>query len=508
MKDRTLLKQAYIATLCNHPDADFYKKQVFATDNLAQLAEQFKTSEEQITKADFFISDRLGRPFLDHPKAWDNFEKIVEIVEKNGERFEVSDFLQSFQTSGRLSKNFLDLVVEHNAFDKVFQAKLWMGRYKDMEELYYNIKPGPRGRNDGDEKLRQIKREIYAAEGKRTREDILQDIEIHWTDIPRIFEYSQGGIERLKWIANALRRSGEKLVKEDVLMPNSNGDTLFRSQHAWENFETIMTLLENGGQTFDVEDYLTKYGDRLSVLQRASQHGALKKVFDPQRWVGRVDQMMCLWEHLSDAPKSEFGRDVFFKYVSDAETRTYQDILHVHKDMSIDDFRMPIAVEGNVEILPLGLKTAWDQMEHIVEVLASKDQALTLKDLKRKAGFQNVSVFEFAVKNDYLDKVVDILLRSDDKLTVDDLMVKDSNHLTLLQIVAQKKQLDILFQPKLWAGRVQDMKSLWLMVDFDDKKQIDWQDIVNKTNILTLQKSGPGKGNVPRIRRRRQNKPK
>ena len=87
-------------------------------------------------------------------------------------------------------------------------------------------------------------------------------------------------------------------------------------------------------------------------------------------------------------------------------------------------------------------------------------------------------------------------------------MVKDSNHLTLLQIVAQKKQLDILFQPKLWAGRVQDMKSLWLMVDFDDKKQIDWQDIVNKTNILTLQKSGPGKGNVPRIRRRRQNKPK
>ena len=500
MTDRTLLKQAYIATLCNHKDARFYQNKAFSEQNLDELAQQIKEAGEKITKSDFLSCDHFDHYFLDSREAWKNFDKIIDIVHGNGERFEISDFLQTLGPSNQ-DRTFLSSALEHGAFDKVFQAKIWQGRYPEMEKLYYTILPRQRRQYDGGDRILAVKREIFEAEGHKIREDILKSAGIQWQEFPGIFAQN-GGIEKLSTISNTLRARGERLTKEDLLMPDFEGDTMFRYAQAWEAFPQIVSLLENAGQKFDVEDFLFKRGHKLSLVQRAAEHNALENVFTPQVWKDRPADMVRLWEALDPAPKSTgLGHDRFLKVLSDIESETYGSLLNVDERTSLADVKSPVAIEGDVKVMPMGLKKFWDEFEKIQSILSKKGEAISVKDLRETTGFQKISILELAVKNGHLDKIVNIASAAEDSLTLQDLIMKDDNDLTLLQNIAHQNQLEKLFSPSLWAGRIKDMKTLWAMVDFEDKSQVNWQEVLNKTNLLTLQKGG--KSSPPKIKRRK-----
>jgi hypothetical protein len=501
MTDRTLLKQAYIATLCNHKDAHFYRNKAFSEQNLDQLAKQIKDAGEKITKADFFSCDHYDQYFLDNSEAWKNFDKIVDIVHDNGERFEISDFLQNMGPANK-QRTFLDSALEYGAFEKVFQAKIWEGRYEEMEKLYYSILPRQRRQYDGGAHILSVKREIFEAANKKIREDILQDSGIDWQDLPKLFTYA-GGIERLTTVSNTLRSKGERLTKEDLFMPDFEGDTMFRHDRTWAAFPQIVSLLENAGQQFDVEDFLFKRGHKLSVIQRAAEHNALAHVFNEQVWKGRPADMVRLWNAMDPAPKSTgLGHDKFLKVLNAVESDTYGSLFKVDQRTSLADIKSPVAIEGDVKIMPMGLKAFWDNFDRVQDNLSSKKQGITVKDLRETTGFQKTPVLELAIKNGHLDKVVKIAETAKDSLTLQDFLNKDDNGLTLLQIISRQEQLDQLFKPSLWAGRIKDMTTLWAMVDFEDKTQVNWQEVLNETNLLTLQKGGKG-ASSPKIRRRK-----
>ncbi|MGM0422534.1 MAG: hypothetical protein ACQEQL_05480 [Pseudomonadota bacterium] len=498
MTNRKLLKHAYIATLCEHTSAQAYQDRVFAVQNLDELAKQLEDAGEKITKADFFTGDEQGLRFLDSASGWRNFDKIIDIVEKNGEKFEAEDFLQ---VVGHRGRTFLDSAGEHDALDKIFQAKLWMGNFKAVEKLYYEVPTGRRSLFRDEGRLLNIKREIAAAEGREIREDQLARLSIDWKDFPRMFS-QPGGIERLRMLTDQLERNGEKLTKEDVLLTDHEGDTLFYKQEVWEHFTEIQSMLARNGEALDVADYIEKKGSRPSILERACENGALDKVFDPQFWAGRLSSMVELWEHLLPMEKSDLGHDEFARLLNKAENLTYGDVFNVDDVKNIKDLTQPIAIEGDAKVFPLSLDTVWDNIDDLMERLAKNKQSIKMQHMRQISGCAKKPIFEMAIKNGHLDKLIKVAKKSGEGFAVEDLLKKDDSGMTMLDVIGHRKQLSTLFDPELWAGRISDMKALWSQVPINQKSQLDWGDVLNRTNVCTLQQSSK-KSDTPRLKRRR-----
>jgi len=498
MTNRKLLKHAYIATLCEHANAQSYKDKVFSVENLDQLAKQLEEAGEKVTKADFFSDDGFGCYFLDSASGWRNFDKIIEIVQNNGESFEAEDFLK---LTGRRERTFLDSACEHGALDKIFQAKLWTGKSKDVEKLYYKVPAGWRSRFHDEDKLLNIKREIAATKGCEIREDMLARLSIDWQDFPKMFS-RPGGIERLQFFVDQLEKNGEKLTKEDILMSDHEGDTIFYHRNVWNHFTEIQGMLARNGENLDIKDYTEKKGVRPSILERACENRALDKVFDPEFWAGRLSSMMELWEHLLPMEKSDLGHDEFARLLNKAENLTYDDVFNVDDVKNIKDLTQPIAMEGDAKVLPLSLDTVWDNMDELIDRLAKNKQSIKMQHIRQTSGCAKKSIFEMAIKKGNLDKLVKLAKKSGEGFAVEDLLKKDDAGKTMLDVIGQRKELPTLFDPELWAGRIGDMKSLWSQVLLKEKSQLDWGDVLNKTNVQTLQNSSQ-KSKAPRLKRRR-----
>ncbi len=99
------------------------------------------------------------------------------------------------------------------------------------------------------------------------------------------------------------------------------------------------------------------------------------------------------------------------------------------------------------------------------------------------------SVLMGAVKFGHFDKVVDISRKSAEPLTLDDFLSKDRHGNSLLNILAERNQLNQVFTPDLWAGRVDDMKTLWTHVRINDRSQVDiaQAEVAAKQATLKLQ---------------------
>src|SRR3990170_782562 len=94
MSSGKYIKQAIIAALCEHPDADKYRKQAFSGANLEKTIEAMTQQLQTLTKADFLAPDDEGKFIIDCEGAWKNFDKIAGIVQANGDKFGYDDFMR------------------------------------------------------------------------------------------------------------------------------------------------------------------------------------------------------------------------------------------------------------------------------------------------------------------------------------------------------------------------------------------------------------------------------
>ena len=501
MTEHTPIKEALIASICEHRSAEDFQRKLFSEKNIGKLVEQFKEVGEVLSKADFFSRDSDGHHFLDDRNAWNNFERIVDIVHKNGERFAAEDFLREVDTGRGWTTTFLDMAIKYDAVDALMKPEIWKGRYEDIEKICFSIPVGKRIESDLGEKLENLKRSMYALENKTTREDDLKKRGIDWQDIPDAFSKT-GGLQRLQSISNALRRQGDRLTKSDLLIASYDGDTLFRRKGAWEEFDAILDILEQNGERLDASDLTFKRGVRESILERAVQHGSLGKIFTPKLWQGRLSEMTSLWHSLKPFEQSTtLGHDEFLSLLSQAEDDTYKGVVNMNENYGIVDLRSPVAVIDDVEVMPLGLASTWKNFDQLQATLERGSENIDMADLRKTSGFLNTSIFEMVIKNGHLNKAVELLASAKESVKLHDFLTKDRNGIDLLTVIAERGELGEVFQPQLWAGRLSDMKKLWAMVSFEDKNQVDWNKTVNETVRLTV--DNKGKNKKPSLKRRK-----
>ena len=102
-----------------------------------------------------------------------------------------------------------------------------------------------------------------------------------------------------------------------------------------------------------------------------------------------------------------------------------------------------------------------------------------------------------AVKAGHFADVVRISRDSGQPITLDDFLSRDRHKNTLLNILAEKNQLSLVFAPELWVGRLQDMQTLKSNVRPADRGQVDFEKAEVAVKQATLKQQARTKFKLP-----------
>ncbi len=496
MTGSTYIKQAVIASLCEHPNQDKYRARAFAGDGLSAMTDALAGHGVALTKRDFFTPDENGVYLIDTPGFWANFEKIRTLLAKGNERFDAEDFLLPLQPVN--TRTLLQSAIQYKGLGQIFTAPVWTGRFNDMELLWYKVPYLERKEltgADGTIPL-PLKRTLLQAEGRVAPEDRLAAAKLSAADIHTVFR-ERGDFESL---SRRLTTAGDYLRKDYLLLLDHLGDTCFASQNAWQRYPQLAETLARHGEQFEVVDFIRQVGSRNNIIARAAEHRALDKVFAPQLWVGRLGDMLTLWNHLSPGWKNAPLRPADFDLAyADAESRTFAPLLDFTALHNKQDLLLPLNGADAQPVLGLGLQAFWAQAITLLPLLAKQGEPVQLRDLRRISGQLGHSCLITAAKCGSFRQVVGIARASGEPLTLEDFMSRDMHDNTLLTILAERKELALVFTPELWAGRLADMRNLWAQVRHADRAQIDMQQVEIAVKQATLKKhSRPGLKIKPR----------
>lgn len=486
MTGSTFIKQAVIASLCDHPDQEKYRARAFAGDSLSAVTDALAGNGVALTKRDFFVPDENGAYLIDTPGFWKNFAKIRALLSRGNERFDADDFLFALKADG--TRTLLSSAVENAALSEIFNTDVWRGRYDEMERLWYKVMPLPARREfagtDGTIPL-ALKRSVLQTENRVAPEDRLARANLTPADVHAAFR-ERGDFESL---TRRLAAAGDYLRKDYLLMLDHLGNTCFSAQNAWVRYPQVAAVLAAHGEQLDVVDFIRPIGFANTIIARAAEHHALDKVFAPELWAGRLVDMLSLWSHVLDAWKIEsMTRQAFDLAYADAENRTYAPVIDFAALHGKQDLLRPLNDGEAQPVLGLGLRSFWAQSATLLPQLAKQGEPVTMSDLRRTSGYMNHSCLISAAKFGHFRQVVSIAAAGNDPLLLSDFTTRDSHNETLLSILASRKELPLVFAPEIWAGRLSDMRTLWAQVRPADRAQINFEQVIIATKQATLKK--------------------
>ncbi len=491
------IAQAIIAALCEHPDQAKYKDLAFSGDNLKTVMNAMSGKGEKLSKADFFTADDNGKFIIDTPGFWKNFDKVLEIVQQNGECFVAEDFYRPLNGKDD-GRTLLDSAAQHDGLAALFSAATWTGRYDDMERLWFHVSSENRKalfKNDG-YLSPDVKRQVMAAEGLSMPEDAFARAGLSSEDYFKNMATREGFVE----VKQKMAAVGAPLSKIIILTPDREGNTIFSREGTWGHYNDIVQLLAKNGERFETSDFLRQNGNRLNILARAAENKMLHQVFTPEHWVDRLDGMLDVWSRvLPGWKKGMISSKDFDLYYAKAEQLTYSGLVNPAHVASRADLIVPLNPGAAAAVLPLGLKSIWDQMGVVLDnIAAAKGDVPTLQDLRSNSGGLGHSCLMSAAKFGSFDKVSKILKSSGEKIEVADFLTVDRHGISLLEILAERNELSRVFSPDLWMGRIGEMKTLWSHVRVSDRSQIDIYQVEVAVKQQTLKNQAKDKFKFPK----------
>jgi hypothetical protein len=325
---------------------------------------------------------------------------------------------------------------------------------------------------------------MFAAEGRVMPEDRLQKAEL----TPYDLRLALGEPAKLRDVMSRLERAGDWMRKEYILLCDNTGDTLFYHRDMWSAYDRFVENMKAHGERLEVADFIRQVGNAKNPLSRAAEGDALDKVFNPAHWVDRLPEMLDLWSFVLPGWKGgSMTPKAFDLAYATAESLTYAKRVDLDAIRSRSALLEPLndPAPDSPPVLALGLKALWDAWPAVKNRLEQRGEKITIADLRRTSGHVGDSCLFRAVKFGHFADVASIS-RSSEPLRPDDYLAKDRNGSTLLSILAERRELDKVFAPDLWAGRVGEMKKLWKHVPVRDREQVDIRKVEVAAKQATL----------------------
>lgn len=258
--------------------------------------------------------------------------------------------------------------------------------------------------------------------------------------------------ENLATVADALAGKGVAITKQDFFTPDERGDYIIDTPGFWRNFERIRDLLAARGEKFDANDFLFEMNatQRRTLLSTAGSEGT-RKIFTDAVWRGRFDEMESLWYKVAMPVRREFGADgniplSIKRALLSAEGRNLPEDRLARAGLTPADVQSAFRERGDFEALLRRLAQNGDRLRKEY-ILLRNPQADTC----------------FAAQNawDRYPQVARILAASNERLEVADFIRQVGVANNILMRAANHKALGHVFEPELWANRLDDMMQLW-----------------------------------------------
>jgi hypothetical protein len=269
-----------------------------------------------------------------------------------------------------------------------------------------------------------------------------------------------------------------------------DGDNLYHQSSAWNAFMFIYDELTENGEKPGYDFFTFKRGDRKSILEYAVQHNQLPQIFKLHVWEGRPDEMMALFSKLGEEDRKKVDIRTLLSEVSE---KKYADIFAANDNVTLEKLSEALDViespfSGKVIVRPLGLKSVWLDMGEIRDTLLNRGEKITLSMLREKTGFMNDTCFAQAVRFGCIDDVIAIIKESGETLTADDLLTKNSEGRSALDILVEREECDKVFQAALWTGKPAEFEKVYKEIPFGLKEQMTdaCSSVISRINIQSI----------------------
>jgi len=231
-------------------------------------------------------------------------------------------------------------------------------------------------------------------------------------------------------------------------------------------------------------------GDK-EILQMLLDAGAWINV---KNKIGRTPLMLAITEGKTDVVKFlvDEGADL---EITDNYNNTA--IMLAVKNNHLDMIQILIKDGANINVsdkeIAIYLREfsdEWEKEENtgkedpLIELLKRK----TIKELREYTnikGHNGLMTLTLAGKfNEISEKV---RTEAENNLSIKDLILEDNQGRKIVDVLGAYKELDQLFDPKLWIGKTEEMKSLWQQVAERHRDQVDFKELLSESNRLTVQ---------------------
>lgn len=465
-------KKIILAALCGLP-AD-HKMVKAAFNDVAAAGDMLKTTA--INKADFLSAMGEDDPLLAHEQSWDNFGRIVEALRAQGEQFTATDLRTPI--IGVMSP--VRYAERTRKLDKLFAPTVWEGRLQEMDKVFYSVTKVERDKMP----YQEIRRAVAALTAELTPEDRLRTYNLDSSTVRTKIRH--GNVDELK---ADLAKQGDYLRKEYVFMLDSAGDNIFEFKETFEHIDKWLPELEAHGERLGKADFLFSVGDQKTPLQHAVAHGQLPKIFRARIWQGHTAEMLELYETLVETERAKVDIQSVLSELKEAE---YGPQVVTGKDVTVESLTRVLNEHERAHtpnffpVFPLGFERVWKEMKQIRETLAAKGQKLTLDHLRQPAGLAGDTVMMLAARGGHFAEVMAIAAQNNDHVTLAEITAKGSNGKSILDVLVSRGEVEQLLRPESWVGRGQDLLAVWNQIPNDKRKDIDFEAIHGRVNMLTL----------------------
>lgn len=267
---------------------------------------------DHLRSADLFLRDNSNDTALDSFAAWNSIDSWMPELLKHGEMPAWHEWL----TSRAGNRTPLGKALEHGAAWKLFRPEYWQKNPDDMLRLYEHVPPEKRGMIQIHESLSKIMDMNFAGSvdigALKTRASLFTPIagrEMHGVGgevvrvMPVMLEKTWKNIDLIR---ENLRAAGQDLALSDLRQRvGFVDDTLLHVAVRHGQFDAVLRLAKDTQDVIALDDLLAKNARGQCVLDDLVQQGKIKNLMEPDLWVGRVRDMVAVWNVLPAAARKD-----------------------------------------------------------------------------------------------------------------------------------------------------------------------------------------------------------
>lgn len=275
----------------------------------AELDKRLVAMGDHLRATDVLCPDKDGDHALDSLQAWTNFDRLLDVLEPHGEKFEVQHFLHKhYDRASPLEK-----AVGTGMAAKLFSFRVWRGRPQDMMALYEHVPKDKRSHIAIDTVLQEIEDDIFSSRvniGPGLKKGDLTAIVNGATDGTNPAPVRGLGLKKvwndISGVRELLQAGGDPLRLDDLRLPSgSNGETGLMTAARCGKFGDALDILAANGEELAVTDLTApdKTGKRLAdILTETTQVGLIARA---ELWAHRPEDFRQMWNALPDRGKDQ-----------------------------------------------------------------------------------------------------------------------------------------------------------------------------------------------------------